>query len=303
MSKTIAPLVSVIIPTYNHGHFLGRALQSVLDQTYDKWEAIVIDNHSTDNTDEVLRKFTDERIRALKIHNNGVIAASRNMGIQAAHGEWIAFLDSDDWWKPQKLQVCLDRVKTSVDLVYHSLEIINDISDNKNIRVNGSRQLKKPVIIDLLLNGNTISNSSVMVRKKVLEKIGKINENIDMVGAEDYNTWLRIAKNTDGFLMVNKPLGCYYLHENNYSLKDLSKAKAIATQSYILLLSEKKRKRSVSVDEYLKGKRAYLGLEYNTALRYLCFSALNAKLELQLKSIYMIVMCYLKLLTHSRPRD
>jgi len=303
MSNTITPLVSVIIPTYNHGHFLGRALQSVLDQTYDNWEAIVVDNHSIDNTDEVLQKFSDKRIRALKIHNNGVIAASRNMGIKAAHGEWIAFLDSDDWWKPQKLQVCFDRVKASVDLVYHSLEIINEISDNKDIRVNGCRQLKKPVIIDLLVNGNTISNSSVMVRKKVLDKIGRICENIDMVGAEDYNTWLRIATNTDGFLLVNKPLGCYYVHENNYSLKDLSKAKAIAIKSYIPLLSQKQKKRSVSVDEYLKGKCAYFRLEYDSALRYLCFSALNAKLDLQLKSMYLIVMCYLKLFTHRQLRD
>ena len=70
MNVLKTPLVSVVIPTYNHGHFLGRALQSVLDQTYTNWEAIVIDNHSTDNTDEIVQSFTDPRISLLKINNN-----------------------------------------------------------------------------------------------------------------------------------------------------------------------------------------------------------------------------------------
>jgi glycosyltransferase involved in cell wall biosynthesis len=96
MNDNASPLVSVVIPTYNHARYLGRALQSVLDQTYKNWEAIVIDNHSTDNTAELIASFADQRITYLKIHNNGVIAASRNAGIRAAKGEWLAFLDSDD---------------------------------------------------------------------------------------------------------------------------------------------------------------------------------------------------------------
>src|SRR3990172_8575884 len=120
------PLVSVVIPTYNHARFLGRALQSVLDQTYTNWEAIVIDNHSQDNTDEIVDSFRDPRIILLTIYNNGVIAASRNMGIRAAKGEWIAFLDSDDWWTPNKIQVCLEQINDKVDLVYHSLKLVSE---------------------------------------------------------------------------------------------------------------------------------------------------------------------------------
>jgi glycosyltransferase involved in cell wall biosynthesis len=128
MNDLANPLVSVVIPSYNHGRFLGRALQSLLNQTYTNWEAIVIDNHSTDNTDEVMAKFADPRITYLKIHNDGVIAASRNAGIRAAKGEWIAFLDSDDWWTNDKLKVCFDRVDEKVDLIYHDLEIVSDQS-------------------------------------------------------------------------------------------------------------------------------------------------------------------------------
>src|SRR5450759_2358523 len=116
MTENAAPLVSVVIPTYNHARFLGRALQSVLDQTYTNWEAIVVDNHSQDHTGEVVEAFADPRITLLKVHNGGVIATSRNMGIRRARGEWIAFLDSDDWWAANKLEGCLDQIHEPVDL-------------------------------------------------------------------------------------------------------------------------------------------------------------------------------------------
>jgi len=125
MTERTKSLVSVVIPTYNHARFLGRALQSVLDQTHFKWEVIVVDNYSTDNTDEVMAKFSDSRIRHLKIHNKGVIAVSRNMGVREAKGEWVAFLDSDDWWTKTKLEECLHRAHEAFDLVYHDLEIVS----------------------------------------------------------------------------------------------------------------------------------------------------------------------------------
>ena len=165
------PLVSVVIPTYNHARYLGRALQSVLDQTYVNWEAIVIDNHSTDNTDEVMASFADPRFTYLKIHNNGVIAVSRNAGIRAAKGEWIALLDSDDWWTADKLQACFDSINDQVDLVYHDLEIVTDHPRLFRRKIIKSWQAKTPVLMDLLLKGNAITNSSVLVRKSLLEKI------------------------------------------------------------------------------------------------------------------------------------
>ena len=76
----------------------------MLDQSYPHWEAFVVDNHSDDNTDEIVNASSDPRIRLLKIHNHGVIAASRNFGIREAQGNWLAFLDSDDYWYPAKLE-------------------------------------------------------------------------------------------------------------------------------------------------------------------------------------------------------
>ena len=118
-------LISIVIPTYNRSAELKRALKSVLSQTYKNFEVIVVDNNSIDNTDTMLKNLNDQRIRLLKINNNGIIAASRNMGINASNGEWIAFLDSDDWWHSNKLEKVIHYCSSGYDVCYHDLEIIN----------------------------------------------------------------------------------------------------------------------------------------------------------------------------------
>ena len=92
------PAVSIVIPTYNHGYFLKKCLQSVIDQTLTDWEAIVINNFSEDNTIDVVNSFHDPRIHLVNFKNNGIIAASRNEGIKISNADLIAFLDSDDSW-------------------------------------------------------------------------------------------------------------------------------------------------------------------------------------------------------------
>jgi len=217
MRKDHSPLVSVVIPTYNHAQYIGRALQSVLDQTYSQWEAIVIDNHSSDNTDEVMRKYTDPRISYLKIHNNGVIAASRNMGIRAAKGEWIAFLDSDDWWHHKKLEACMLQASTNYDLVYHDLKVVGRVNQKISLRKSRSRQLKKEAYSDLLSNGNAMPNSSVVVRKELLFKINGISQDADKVSWEDYDTWIRLAQKGCRFKRIRGRYGSYWADGNSVS--------------------------------------------------------------------------------------
>ena len=118
MDKTNT-LVSIVVPTYNHSIYLKRALESIINQTYENWEVIVIDNHSTDNTFEVVANFKNNRIKYLQVHNKGIIAISRNIGIKSANGEWIAFLDSDDWWTRDKLEICIQSINEKVDFIYH----------------------------------------------------------------------------------------------------------------------------------------------------------------------------------------
>jgi len=269
------PLISIVIPTYNHASFLGRALKSVTDQTYINWEVIVIDNHSSDNTNEVMESFIDPRIRYLKIHNNGVIAASRNMGIRAANGEWIAFLDSDDWWTEDKLKVCFNAINDKVDFVYHHLKMVSDKPRYLRRGLMKTPQLTVPVIMDLVLNGNKIINSSVVVRKKLLLEIGGINEDVKVIASEDYDTWLRIAKLTNNFLCVPCKLGFYGVHGNNtsnISRKDMSVTDRVVTADFIDLLNYRQKVKVEARFNYARGRFNYFNGNYREAIANLSYA-------------------------------
>lgn len=213
-------LVSIVIPTYNHAHFLGRALQSVLDQTYPYWEALVIDNHSQDHTEEVVNSFNDPRIRFLKIHNNGVIAASRNLGLREANGEWIAFLDSDDCWYPKKLETIMAAVE-SAD--------VHDVLSNDEWMVDiktGDRQMLRygPYQDDyyktLLVEGNRLSPSATVVRRDFIVRHGLVfDESRDYITVEDYGFWLDLARNGARFKFIHDVQGEYVIHETNNSTR------------------------------------------------------------------------------------
>lgn len=283
------PLVSIVIPTYNYANYLGRALQSVLDQTYKNWEAIVIDNHSTDHTSKVVDRYKHPRIKYKKISNQGVIAKSRNAGILAAKGEWVAFLDSDDWWTSDKLKNCIDYSNNQVDLIYHDLEIVSNKHRFFRQKIIETRQLKKPVLLDLLLCGNAISNSSVFVRKKMLEKINFIDERKALVGSEDYNTWLKISNLTDQFLYLPKKLGYYLIHEQGISQKNMSLSYRIATNKFLYLLNSEQKIQLEANIKYLSGRFNYLNLKYKRAKKDLLFVIKYSSLKLKVKSLIMII--------------
>ena len=288
MDVTSLPLVSVVIPSYNHARYLGRALQSLIDQTYDNWEAIIVDNNSTDDTENVIAKFTDKRITLLKINNMGVIAASRNMGIRAAKGEWIAFLDSDDWWTPEKLFSCLHVAKNGVDLIYHDLDIVREpevLSHNERTK---SRRLKPPVFLDLLLNGNTIANSSVVVRKGLLDRIGGIDESRDMVGAEDYHAWLRIARITEKFAYLPVAYGSYLVHDKGVSNKDMTPVVKRAVIDFYHLLDDKQISNVEGNVRYAKGVYHYSKGFYSEAIDDFFFAFRHGTLITIMKSAAMI---------------
>jgi glycosyltransferase involved in cell wall biosynthesis len=218
MNEDARPLVSVVIPTYNHAHFLGRALQSVLDQTYTKWEAIVIDNHSQDNTDEVVQSLRDPRITLLKIRNGGVIAASRNMGIRAASGRWIAFLDSDDFWYPTKLETAIGGIQEApfVD-VCSTDEILVDQSTGSRL-VLSYGPYRPDFYRSLLVNGNCLSPSATLVSRDFIN-INNIffRENVEFVTAEDYDLWMLLARAGARFRFIHSVQGEYLIHPANNS--------------------------------------------------------------------------------------
>jgi glycosyltransferase involved in cell wall biosynthesis len=259
------PLITVVIPTYNHALYLRGAIKSVINQTYKNWEILVVDNHSTDETDKVLAEFSNLPMTVFKVNNRGSIAISRNKGCSYAKGDWIAFLDSDDYWTDDKLNVCSKYMAPDVDLIYHDLRIFDESLKLQKSRKIKSRQLKSPVTIDLLLKGNTIATSSVVVRKAALDAVGGMNESPELIGTEDYNTWLKISKQTERFKHVGKVLGFYRIHEANISNTKVYAPPRAAIAEFVGILSEKEHQKLEMNFLYTGARLNYLSGEHSEA--------------------------------------
>jgi glycosyltransferase involved in cell wall biosynthesis len=181
-------LVSVIIPTFNRGWILKEAVDSVLAQDYKGFELIVVDDGSTDNTSEILASYGND-IRVLFQENKGV-SASRNRGIAETSGQFIAFLDSDDLWLPQKLSTQVEFYNQMPDALICQTEEIW-IRDGQ--RVNPKKRHKKPsgMIFEPSLELCLVSPSAVMIRRVLFDRVGVFDETLP--ACEDYDLWLRIS--------------------------------------------------------------------------------------------------------------
>ena len=208
------PVVSVVIPTYNHAQFLRAALQSVLAQSTVDWEAIVVNNFSQDETIEIVAAFEDSRIRLVNFRNNGIIAASRNHGVQLAHADLVAFLDSDDVWYPRKLERCLDAIAQGFDLVCHGEAWTTGAAPARNMFYGPAARAAYRA---LLFDGNCISTSAVVVKKSILWDAQGFSENPRFVTVEDYDLWLRLARDDARIGFVREILGEYRIHGANAS--------------------------------------------------------------------------------------
>lgn len=288
------PLVSIVIPSYNHAKWIGNAIDSVLNQTYKNFEVLIIDNNSTDVTDEVIAQFQDSRIRVFKINNYGSIAFSRNTALNFARGEWVAFLDSDDWWKPEKLSECSKYFNLDTTLIYHHLVKFSEFEIDQGSRVIKSRKLKAPIFFDLLINGNTIATSSVVVRKEALLAVQGMRENKEMIGVEDFNTWLRIARVSDGFKLVKQYLGFYRQHSHNVSLNSNEELTYEATKEFLDILTLKQMGLRKSKLIYSNARGKFLKKDYSGLVREFATILVIGRFGLKLKSLFMICVVLIK---------
>ena len=141
-------LVSIIMPSWNTANFIAESIQSVINQTYTNWELLIVDDCSTDNTDEVVASFKDKRIRYFKNKKNSGAALTRNKAMRKAQGEWIAFLDSDDLWMPEKLERQIDFMKKNgYTFSYTEYEKIDEEDNPLNIYVTGPISVNKRKIV------------------------------------------------------------------------------------------------------------------------------------------------------------
>jgi len=208
----MTPKVSIIIPTYNREKFLTRALNSILIQTFKNFELIVIDDASTDNTEKVLKNFQkkDKRIKYFRNSQNKGPSESRNIGIRMAKGKYIAFLDSDDEWLPQKLEKQLKFIENKNAKVVTCWAYVNDKIRKKKYLCKVP-YYKNPIPKILKENYILSSPSSVILERKVIDKVGFFDSLIRY--AEDWDYWIRIIKAGYNFFVVKEPLLKYHLWE------------------------------------------------------------------------------------------
>lgn len=215
MENEINTLVSIIMPSYNHGKYIKESIDSVINQTYTNWELIIVDNNSIDNTDTIISSFNDSRITVFKISNEGIIAKSRNMGLRNAHGEYVAFLDSDDIWNENKLERQLKIFDKYSDVAIVGSKcktfpkIINNLNINKDLFVT----------FDLLLKYNVFINSSVIIRNSNDRSI-LLDESERIIGYEDYDLWLKILNKKAYGYIINEDLIYYRVHDSQISSSD-----------------------------------------------------------------------------------
>jgi glycosyltransferase involved in cell wall biosynthesis len=182
------PVFSVIIPTYNREHFIKNAIESVLKQTFQNFEIIVVDDGSSDNTRQVLASIQDDRIHYF-YKENGERAAARNFGAKKALGSYITFLDSDDWLKSNHFSEAEKFRQLNPEAKIFSLGY--DVITPDGARLFPWKRLPNPVN-EKLIEGNVLSCMGVFVRKEIFLK-NLFNEDRNLSGSEDYELWMRMA--------------------------------------------------------------------------------------------------------------
>jgi len=207
-------LVSVIIPAYNSGDYIGRAIQSVLNQRYTPYEVIVVDDGSTDNTRDLARSYP---IVCLNKPNGGA-ASARNVGIRAAKGDWIAFLDSDDCWLPNHLEILISIIKEhSLKWACGSLRRIRNGETIAPRWLDPEKYLIKGAYFENFfqawgrdLVGNT---DGMLIKKEILGSIGLFEESFPV--GEDLDLWFRIAHQNPRIGFCSEPTAEYYMRHGS----------------------------------------------------------------------------------------
>ena len=224
------PKVSVIVTTYNRKEYLTETIQSILNQTFQDFELIVVDNYSAYDFFALMKNFESEKIISFQNQNNGVIAVNRNFGIKQAIGEYVAFCDDDDIWIKNKLEAQIEILnKTSCDLVYSNMyyfkgDTSNIIKKSSNKRINNLKDL---------INYNQINTSTVFVRNRDL----LFPEDPYLIAVEDYVLWLNLFVKGYRFEFIDQPLVYFRVSEMSAFRKnwDTNHLKLIYLYSSFLL--------------------------------------------------------------------
>lgn len=203
------------MPAFNAAQHIRESIQSVIEQTFVDWDLIVVDDGSTDETFAVADSFSNSRIRCVRRPNGGQ-AAARNTGVVNTHGEFVAFLDADDLWLPEKLDRQIEVARrTHADVVYCDGYVFFDNGDNERSDFFAVVPGLKggSAMMPLLYQYNRIATLSAMVKRNVIESVGLFDESRLFQNCEDYELWLRLARAGNTFYGMSDKLMRYRRHE------------------------------------------------------------------------------------------
>ncbi|EEB73891.1 glycosyltransferase family 2 protein [Thermococcus sp. AM4] len=269
------PKISIILPTYNRGYIIGRTIRSVLDQTFKDFELIIIDDGSTDNTKNIVEiyKEKDNRIRYIRHKRNLGANAARNTGIKKSRGEYIAFIDSDTIWKPQKLEIQIKIAdNTKENFVIYSRTIRKYTKKTVIVPEDVNQGKKEGQLLDKILVLNFIDMSSILVKKNMIKNSGLFDEKLPRL--QDWDILIRLAEKYN-FVYIPQTLVISYVLSDSISVDycKLLKAemhllkkyyplfkqdkRAIAQRYYEIVLSSLKCKRMIQTN-HLRGFIKYL---------------------------------------------
>jgi glycosyltransferase involved in cell wall biosynthesis len=302
------PVFSVVIPTYNRAEKLLRCLESLNQQTFLNFEVLVCDDGSTDDTKLMIDDFRSRK-QFLSLYyfyqeNSGGPARPRNTGISHASADWICFLDSDDYWYPEKLQLMLPHLP-DYDVLYHDFDLTDNSGRRKKII---SRQLKNPVFQDLMLNGHNgcIINSGACVKREILERVGGVNEDPLLVGVEDADLWLKVSRITNRFKHISVQMGMYFLDGGNittYDQKMYDKLQYLFHLHASCLPNESKRDMAGRTNNYHLA-RIKQSMGQPDQARKLFYSSLRAPtFKLAMRSACWLLFLYTKDILQTRESD
>ncbi len=212
------PTFSIIIPTYNSEKFIRRTIKSILDQTFKDFELIIVDDGSTDGTVNIVREIEnkEKRIRLIASKNSGGPTVPTNIGLESSRGSLISFLDHDDEWTKNKLELIHKtfRENPTIGFIASNVEVFKDSS--KISSVSKAPIKNNTVSIRDMLGGNYFNTFSMLnIRREILDKVGMLDT--DFFVFADYEIIVRMITQSIPFIFITEPLVIYHVHENNAS--------------------------------------------------------------------------------------
>ncbi len=269
------PLISVIMNCYNGEKYLSQSIESVINQTYKNWELIFWDNRSKDQSSKILKSFNDKRLKYYLAEEHSLLYKARNLAIEKCKGEFISFLDVDDWWDPNKLQLQIKKFSDeSVGLVFSKYWFVNQ---RKKLNKKISSKSKHPTgkVTKYLFSDFFAAFLTVMIRKKYLSNLEYIFDNrFHIIGDYDLVIRLSVVSNFD---YVDLPLAYYRWHDKNETSKHLTLHHRELENWYIDM------KKNIQISKYKELN--YIKIKFNY-LKGMDFALNNKKLNVLKLFIY-----------------